>query len=254
MQPVEKRTEELEAFISQQVNKASQIANTHGQKAKAKSIEGKDKLAQEAVKKIKQLEQQLINLQENNKQDKTHFEEKNNQQEAKIQGLKNQLTHQQNLVANKDSFIKTLETNLTQNKQELEKTNQELTAELKKNQELTAKCQEINQLEQARLTLEAEATQLQQEVKELAQKNEKLTENYNQTQNNHQEELRKINVLFDPNSANYERIEFEGLYSLLASIQQKIKELEQENQNSTIQITAIQQELTHYQELFAFPD
>jgi hypothetical protein len=32
---VEKRTEELEAFISQQVNKASHIASTHGQKAKA---------------------------------------------------------------------------------------------------------------------------------------------------------------------------------------------------------------------------
>ena len=34
-QPVEKRTEELEAFISQQVNKASHIASTHSQKAKA---------------------------------------------------------------------------------------------------------------------------------------------------------------------------------------------------------------------------
>ena len=31
---MEKRTEELEAFISQQVNKASQIASTHSQKAK----------------------------------------------------------------------------------------------------------------------------------------------------------------------------------------------------------------------------
>jgi hypothetical protein len=32
--PVEKRTEELEAFIQQQVNKASQMASTHSQKAK----------------------------------------------------------------------------------------------------------------------------------------------------------------------------------------------------------------------------
>jgi len=31
---VEKRTEELEAFISQQVDKASHIASTHSQKAK----------------------------------------------------------------------------------------------------------------------------------------------------------------------------------------------------------------------------
>ena len=32
-QPIEKRTQELENFIGQQVNKASQIANTHRQKA-----------------------------------------------------------------------------------------------------------------------------------------------------------------------------------------------------------------------------
>jgi len=33
-QPVSKRTEELEAFIQQQVNKATQIASTHSQKTK----------------------------------------------------------------------------------------------------------------------------------------------------------------------------------------------------------------------------
>ena len=33
-QPIEKKTEELENLISQQVNKASQIASTHSQKAK----------------------------------------------------------------------------------------------------------------------------------------------------------------------------------------------------------------------------
>ena len=33
-QPVERKTLELESFVSQQVNKASRIANTHSQKAK----------------------------------------------------------------------------------------------------------------------------------------------------------------------------------------------------------------------------
>ena len=75
------------------------------------------------------------------------------------------------------------------------------------------------------LTLEAEATRLQQEIKELAQKNEKLTEDYNQTQTNHQQQLKKINVLFDSNANNYERIDFEGLYSLL----QQIAEREESN-------------------------
>jgi len=114
-------------------------------------------------------------------------------------------------VANKDHFIQTLETNLSQNKQQLEKVNQELTTELKKNQELTTKCQEINQLEQARLTLEAETTRLQQEIKE-------LTEDHEKTKTGSLEQLRKINVLFDENANDYERIDFEGLYSLLEKI------------------------------------
>ena len=33
-QPIERKTEELENLVTQQVNKASQIASTHGQKAK----------------------------------------------------------------------------------------------------------------------------------------------------------------------------------------------------------------------------
>jgi len=107
-----------------------------------------------------------------------------------------------------------LETNLTQNKQQLEKNNQELSIELKKNQELTTKCQEINQLEQARLTLEAEATRLQQEIKE-------LTEDHEKTKTGSLEQLRKINVLFDSNANDYERTDFGGLYSLLEKIQQK---------------------------------
>jgi len=131
-------------------------------------------------------------------------------------------------VANKDNFIKTLETNLTQNKQQLEKINQEL----------TAKCQEISQfeqqnqeLEQACLTLEAEAARLQQEVKELSQQNEKLTEDYHQTQTTHHEQLRKINVLFDDQAVNYETIDFEGLYGLLEKIHQEKNLIQQTKTN-----------------------
>jgi hypothetical protein len=31
----------------------------------------------------------------------------------------------------------------------------------------------------------------------------------------HQEQLRKINLLFDPNATNYKTIDFNGLYQLL---------------------------------------
>jgi len=49
----------------------------------------------------------------------------------------------------------------------------------------------------------------------------------------HDEQLRKINVLFDENAASYERIDFEGLYKLLTGIQQKITQPHQETSTQT---------------------
>jgi len=55
-------------------------------------------------------------------------------------------------------------------------------------------------------------------VNRLGKKEEELVkfrEQVNQLEQQQQEKLRKINVLFDENANNYETIDFEGLYSLL---------------------------------------
>jgi hypothetical protein len=63
---------------------------------------------------------------------------------------------------------------------------------------------------------------LQKEEEGLAEVGRKLLDNLNKANEElekasqlHQEQLKKINLLFDPASANYERIDFNGLYELL---------------------------------------
>ena len=52
-------------------------------------------------------------------------------------------------------------------------------------------------------------------------------------QQQQQEQLKKINVLFDDQAVNYERVDFEGLYQLLTGIQQKITQPQQETSTQT---------------------
>ncbi|CAG8455328.1 12944_t:CDS:2 [Ambispora gerdemannii] len=47
------------------------------------------------------------------------------------------------------------------------------------------------------------------------------------------EQLRKINVLFDKNAENYQTIDFNGLYSLLANIQQEREQKKQNKETGT---------------------
>ena len=78
---------------------------------------------------------------------------------------------------------------------------------------------------------------LREQNKSLTQKNQDLTEElklkgefYQQEMSKfnpeHQEQLRKINLLFDPQAANYEVIDFNGLYSLLQQIAERERERE----------------------------
>lgn len=50
------------------------------------------------------------------------------------------------------------------------------------------------------------------------QEKDNLSQELTQLKQKHQSQLKKINLLFDSNSVNYETIEFDGLYSLLATI------------------------------------
>src|SRR5205823_4192466 len=48
----------------------------------------------------------------------------------------------------------------------------------------------------------------------------------------HQEQLRKINLLFDPQATNYENIDFNGLYKLLEQIAEREREREREREQT----------------------
>jgi len=49
----------------------------------------------------------------------------------------------------------------------------------------------------------------------------KLTEKKAELEKNHQEQLRKINLLFDEKAKDYKTIDFNGLYSLLEKVVDK---------------------------------
>jgi hypothetical protein len=58
----------------------------------------------------------------------------------------------------------------------------------------------------------------------------KLSGKLYQQRKENQEQLRKINLLFGPNSANYETIDFNGLYDLLKQIAERERERERERE------------------------
>ena len=91
--------------------------------------------------------------------------------------------------------------------------NQEVTDNSQKIKDLQNQDQHYQTLYQKRV----EKDILGAEVKELQQ----LQTEFNQLTQTHQEQLRKINVLFDSNANNYETIDFNGLYELLEKIKEK---------------------------------
>jgi transcriptional regulator of acetoin/glycerol metabolism len=133
---------------------------------------------------------------------------------------------QEELIAEKDAAIRS--------KNEAEAETLALNNRLKnKQQEVSRKEQEIERLKKEKSSSEISLnkkisekngliTTLQREVnqqKEKYSKQGKLLDE-EQLENNkliqqHQEQLRKINLLFDPNASNYAEIDFNGLYELL---------------------------------------
>ena len=102
--------------------------------------------------------------------------------------------------------------------------------------------------------LKAQITKKEQELKELTETSQQITnsksilvnrlgkkeeelvnlrEQVSHLGQEQQEQLRKINVLFDENAVNYEVIDFERLYQLLTSIQQKLTHPQQEISTQT---------------------
>jgi len=80
--------------------------------------------------------------------------------------------------------------------------------------------------------------ELREQTKSLTQKNQDLTEELKMKKEfyqkemskfnpEQQEQLKKINLLFDENAKNYEFIDFDGLYKLLQNIAEREREREQ---------------------------
>jgi len=55
----------------------------------------------------------------------------------------------------------------------------------------------------------------------------------------HNEQLKKINTLFDPTAKDYETIDFDGLYSLLQQIAERERERERTKVNDEEEIKPI---------------
>jgi len=68
-----------------------------------------------------------------------------------------------------------------------------------------------------------------------------------QKQQEFNEQLRQINLLFDPQANNYETINFTGLYSLLDKAK---KDLENNKEQLTNSQNEVQKERTKYEDLF----
>ncbi|CAG8662176.1 275_t:CDS:2, partial [Ambispora leptoticha] len=106
--------------------------------------------------------------------------------------------------------------------------------------------EEVEDEELSRLLEEtnAEMEKLKDEIQELKELNDKLAEQNQEIENlstsknsaiqtaddqlkiQHQEQLRKINLLFDEKAKDYETIDFNGLYSLLVKVKESSKNLD----------------------------
>lgn len=162
-----------------------------------------------------------------------------NEAEAEVSSLSNQLRNKQQEVTRKETEIERLKK---------EKNNSEISLNKKiseKNGLITTLQREINQqkekyskqgqlLDEEQLEckkLEEKVEKLESQIGELTRSKspmpgefpteEDWSEVEKELTKTHQEQLRKINLLFDENAKNYENIDFNGLYELLKGIKEK---------------------------------
>ena len=117
--------------------------------------------------------------------------------------------------------------------------------------------------------LKAQITKKEQELKELTETSQQITnsksilvnrlgkkeeelvnlrEQVSHLGQEQQEQLRKINVLFDENAVNYETIDFDGLCSLLEKIKQQKQDYLVKSQTQEQTITQLTKELSQVQD------
>jgi len=147
-------------------------------------------LAKQKIKGKKEAQRLLTDLETQWNQDKENWQQEKQSWEKKYQQVNEVLVSQRNLVNTQDEKIRNLEQKLDE-KEEANQKQRKLIVDLSKKKP----------------TPDSEST-----IRELKQEQ--------------QEQLRKINVLFDDKAANYETIDFNGLYSLLKQIAERERERE----------------------------
>jgi len=154
-----------------------------------------------------------------------------NEAEQEVSSLTNQLRNKQTEVGRKETEIERLKKEFEEKDKSL---NQKIT---EKNGPITTQQKELNQfkdkyskqgkqldeeqLENSKLTQEIE--KLQEQITELNRSKSPIPgkfpeEDKTKLEQDFQEKLRKINLLFDPQAKDYETIDFNGLYSLLQKV------------------------------------
>jgi chromosome segregation ATPase len=194
----EQKYNDLEQQI-QAVNNSKNILQT--------KLENQNKINEEAQKQITLLET-IINHPKNDAETQTDLSQE------QINNLYKQTEYYQKLADEREKMKGSLEHELADLKNQIQKQQTELTEQwAKEKKEL------VNKLEQT--------------TKNLSQNSLKNSENLKQLSQEHQEQLKKINLLFDDKSESYESIDFNDLYSLLSTIQQRLNKPHQETSTQT---------------------
>jgi DNA repair exonuclease SbcCD ATPase subunit len=149
--------------------------------------------------------------------------EENEDYETEVDTLtRTKISLEQDLTAQAESFQARIREKDRENKKlkedlkSLEKVRENLTSE---------KQQHKGSLERIKLLTEQIAN-LEQEKQELSRTKSPIPGEFpseNELLKSHQEQLRKINSLFDENAKDYQEIDFNGLYSLLETIAEEQK-------------------------------
>ena len=198
------------------------------------------------TKKITDLENQVLNIAKQKLTDKKEFQELMKQLESNLNSEKEKSNLYQQKVNDQNTALINLARQKIKGKKEAEKLLSELeknwnqdkkawkdteTSYLKKVEELTSNQQQkeltIVNLNNFYDKLAEKKNQAEQEWnREKEQLIKQKNQEKEQQQQEFQEQLRKINILFDDNTANYETIDFSGLYSLLETVAERERERE----------------------------
>jgi chromosome segregation ATPase len=159
--------------------------------------------------------------------------------DQEVLSLSNKLKLKNQEVQNKDEQITRIKKEKSDKDIALNKTIKELKEKNKQLEERHKKREKLLDEEQLEAKkLEEQKEKLQEQIEELKRSKSPMPgefpeENNQELIQQHQEQLKKINLLFDDNATNYQQIDFNGLYSLLETVAEEQKKKKKTNRTST---------------------